>query len=144
MDFWASFWDIIWWFVWGFFFIAYLFALFAIIGDLFRDRALSGLGKAVWLVFLLFLPFVTALVYLVARGRGMAERSFQATRAAQQETEAYIRDVAGVSPAEEISRAKALLDAGAITAAEFDQLKSRALGAGATVPPDGVAARARR
>ncbi|WP_152189885.1 SHOCT domain-containing protein [Georgenia satyanarayanai] len=140
MDFWASFWDIIWWFLWAFFFIAYLFALFSIITDLFRDRAMSGWGKAVWLVFLLVLPLVTALVYLIARGSGMAERSAEASRGARQQAEAYIRDVAGSSPAEEISRAKALLDSGAISRAEFDHLKSRALStASAPARTDGTA-----
>lgn len=141
MEFWASFWDVIWWFLWAFVFIAYLFALFGIITDLFRDRKLGGLAKAVWLVFLFVVPFLTALVYLVARGRGMAERTFEANRAAQQQTEAYIRDVAGPSPAEEISRAKTLLDSGAISNAEFEQLKSRALATpgGAELRTDGPA-----
>jgi hypothetical protein len=71
MNFWTSFWDIIWWFVWAFAFIAYLFALFAIIGDLFRDRKLNGWLKAIWVLFLIFVPFLTALVYLIARGKGI-------------------------------------------------------------------------
>ncbi len=75
MTFWNSFWDIIWWFLWIFVFVAYMFALFSIVVDLFRDRKLNGWWKAVWLIFLIFVPFLTALVYLIARGRGMAERS---------------------------------------------------------------------
>jgi hypothetical protein len=73
--FWGSFWDIIWWFLWIFFFMAYLFALFAVIGDLFRDHTLNGWGKAVWIIFLIFVPFLTLLVYLIARGNSMAQRS---------------------------------------------------------------------
>lgn len=130
MDFWASFWDIIWWFLWAFVFIAYLMALFSIIADLFRDKDLSGWAKAVWLLFLLFLPLLTALVYVIARGRGMAERSSTATREARQEAESYIRDVAGTSPSAEIAKAKELLDSGAITREEFERIKAGALGTG--------------
>ena len=127
MNFWTSFWDIIWWFVWAFAFIAYLFALFAIIGDLFRDRKLNGWWKAVWILFLIFVPFLTALVYLIARGNGMAERSAAEAQQVRNATDSYIQQVAGSSPAEEIAKAKALLDSGAITAEDFAQLKAKAL-----------------
>jgi hypothetical protein len=127
MEFWTDFWDIIWWFVWAFAFIAYLFALFSIVGDLFRDRELSGWWKAVWLVFLVVLPFVTALVYLIARGRGMAERSVRAATTARAAGEEYIRDVAGATPGQQIAQAKILLDDGAIDRAEFESLKAHAL-----------------
>lgn len=126
MSFWTSIWDIIWWFITAFIFIAYLMALFSIITDLFRDRKLNGFAKAVWFVFLIFLPFVTALVYLIARGRGMGERSAVSTRHAQQAQEDYIREVAG-GPAAEITGAKNLLDSGAITQGEFETLKAKAL-----------------
>ena len=122
-----NFWNIIWLFFWSFAFIAYLFALFAIIGDLFRDRDLNGWGKAVWIIFLLFMPFLTALIYLIARGNGMAARSAGEARQARQAVDEHIRSVASSSPADEIAKAKALLDAGAITADEFVHLKSRAL-----------------
>ena len=128
--FWGSFWDIIWWFLWIFFFMAYLFALFAVIADLFRDHKLNGWWKAVWIIFLIFLPFLTALIYLIARGKSMAERSAAAAAESQQATNAYIRQAAGTSssPSEEIAKAKALLDAGSITQAEYDALKAKALG----------------
>jgi hypothetical protein len=133
VEFWTDFWDIIWWFVWAFVFIAYLFALFSIITDLFRDRDLSGWWKAVWLIFLLVLPFLTALVYLIARGRGMAERSAEAAVSARRAGDAYIREVAGAgSPGQQIAQAKALLDEGAITAEEFAVLKEHALGRAGT------------
>ncbi|GAA4152004.1 SHOCT domain-containing protein [Leifsonia shinshuensis] len=138
MDFWNNFWNIIWLFFWSFAFIAYLFALFAIISDLFRDHKLNGWWKALWIIFLIFVPFLTALVYLIARGPGMAERSQKEARQVQQSTDAYIRQVATASPADEIAKAKALLDAGTITPAEFDHLKSVALGhqgAGAHAAP---------
>lgn len=126
--FWGSFWDIIWWFLWAFVFVAYLFVLFAIISDLFRDHKLNGWWKALWIVLLIFFPFITALVYLIARGRGMAERGAAQARDMQRAQDQYIRSVAAASPADEIAKAKALLDAGTITEAEYDALKARALG----------------
>ncbi len=127
MNFWDNFWNIIWIFFWSFAFIAYLFALFAIVADLFRDHKLNGWWKALWIIFLIFVPFLTALVYLIARGSGMAERSQKEARQVQQATDTYIQQVAGSSPADEIAKAKALLDAGTITQEEFDHLKSKAL-----------------
>jgi hypothetical protein len=128
MTFWENFWDLIWWFLWAFVFIAYLFALFAIIGDLFRDHKLSGWWKAVWIIFLIFVPFVTALIYLIARGNGMAERSQKEAKQYHAATDQYIRQTVGaVSPSDEIAKAKALLDSGTITQAEYDQLKAKAL-----------------
>ncbi|ANJ28447.1 SHOCT domain-containing protein [Agromyces aureus] len=129
MDFWSNFWSIIWWFLWVFVFIAYLMILFSIVGDLFRDHKLSGWWKAVWIIFLIFVPFLTALVYLIARGQGMAERSQRDARQAQAAADDYIRQTAGTSasPADEIAKAKGLLDSGAITAEEFAHLKSKAL-----------------
>lgn len=128
MGFWENFWDIIGLFLWAFVFIAYLMALFAIIGDLFRDRKLNGWWKALWIIFLIFLPFLTALVYLIARGRGMAERSVREATQAQTAADEYIRSVAASSPADEIAKAKSLLDAGTITQQEYEMLKARALG----------------
>jgi len=123
-----SFWDIIWFIVISFAFIAYLMVLFHIIGDIFRDKDLSGGLKALWVICLIFFPFVTALVYLIARGPGMAERQATAMDQRQQAQDAYIQSVAGVkSPSAEIAQAKALLDAGTIDQAEYDTLKARAL-----------------
>jgi uncharacterized membrane protein YcjF (UPF0283 family) len=127
MEFWESFWDIIWWFLWVFVFVAYLMVLFQIITDLFRDRDLNGWAKAAWLILMLFLPIVTALIYLIARGRGMAERSAHWAEASRKQTESYIREVAGATPSDEIAKAKALLESGAITQTEYDTLKARAI-----------------
>ncbi|GAA2904638.1 putative membrane protein [Microbacterium keratanolyticum] len=129
MSFWTTIWDAIWWFLTIFVFVAYLMALFSIISDLFRDHKLNGWAKAVWMLFLVFLPFVTALVYLIARGRGMGERAQQQAAQAQEAANEYIRSVSGVAatPAAEIAHAKQLLDSGAITAEEFDKLKQSAL-----------------
>ena len=128
MDFLEATWDIIWFFFWSFAFIAYLMVLFSIIGDIFRDHTLSGWAKAAWMLFLIFVPFLTALVYLIARGKGMAERQMRAAQQNQAATEQYVRSVAGSgSSAEEITKAKALLDSGTITADEYAALKAKAL-----------------
>lgn len=126
MSFWTTIWDVIWWFILAFAFIAYLMALFSIITDLFRDRKLNGWFKAIWFVFLIFLPFLTALVYLIARGRGMGERQAAQVREMKDAQDAYIRQVSG-GAASEIAEAKKLLDSGAITQSEFDALKAKAL-----------------
>ena len=125
---WGSTWDFLWHFLIIFAWIAYLLVLFQILTDLFwRDHKTSGWVKAVWVIFLIALPWLTALVYLIARGKGMSERAQAAALAAKQDTDAYIREAAGRSPAQEIADAKALLDAGTISQAEFDGLKAKAL-----------------
>jgi hypothetical protein len=125
-DYWSHFGDIVWWSLTFFFFISYLIALFSIVTDLVRDRTLGGGAKALWLLFLVFLPFLTALAYLLFRGRGMSDRSADQQRKAQAAVDDHIRSVAG-GPAEEISKAKALLDSGAISAEEYARIKSAAL-----------------
>jgi Phospholipase_D-nuclease N-terminal len=106
----------------------YLMILFQIIGDLFRDKELSGWWKAIWIVALVFVPFLSALIYLIVRGRGMAERQAGEVRRAQAATDSYIKEAAGRgNPTDQIATAKGLLDDGTITAAEFDQLKAAAL-----------------
>ena len=96
--------------------------------DLFwRDHKTSGVVKAIWVIFLILLPYLTALVYLIARGTGMAERAREQALQAKKETDDYIRTAAGRSPAQEIADAKALLDGGTISQAEFDALKAKAL-----------------
>ena len=120
-----SFGNIIWFFLWSFAFVAYLFALFAVIADLFRDKELSGWWKAVWVIFLVFVPFLTVLVYLIARGKSMAERS---PRDAQVAEDDNYRPSVPANPASEIAQAKDLLDQGIISAGEFDAIKAKALG----------------
>jgi hypothetical protein len=125
---WDSFWDYLWSAVVIFAFIAYLMILFNILADLFwRDHKTSGWIKAVWVLFLIVFPYVTALIYLIARGKGMAERAQQQAQHAKQQTDDYIKHAAGRSPAQEIADAKALLDAGTISPADFDALKAKAL-----------------
>jgi predicted PurR-regulated permease PerM len=124
MDFGQFFWLLIW----SFIFVMYLMILFQILTDLFRDKELSGWWKALWVIVLIIFPFVTALIYLIARGRGMAERRAGEIQQVQQQTDEYIQQVAGRgNPAEQIATAKSLLDQGTINQAEFDRLKAAAL-----------------
>ena len=127
MSFWENFWDIFWWFFFVYAFIAFLWALFAVIGDLFRDEELSGWWKAVWILFLVFVPLLSVLVYVIARGKSMTERSIQRARANREASDAYIRSVATASPSEEITKATALRDSGTISSDEFERIKSKAL-----------------
>ncbi|MBG0565535.1 PLD nuclease N-terminal domain-containing protein [Actinoplanes aureus] len=115
-----------------FIFLGWFMGLFFIFGDLFRSRDLGGFAKTMWVLFLIFLPFLGMLVYLIARGSGMTERAMAAHAEMQKHQEAYIRSVAApaAGPAnatEEIAKAKGLLDSGTINAIEFEQLKTRAL-----------------
>ena len=123
----SNFWDFIWLILSTFVFVAYLLILFQIVADLFRDSELGGGSKALWLIGLIFVPMFTALVYVIARGNGMALRQRAAMERSKSEAESYIRQVAGKSPAEQIADAKALLDAGTINQDEFAKLKAKAL-----------------
>ena len=125
----SNFWSIIWIVVWSFLFVAYLMVFFYILMDLFRDTELSGWWKALWIAALIFMPFLTALVYLTTRGRSMAERRAAEAQQAQIRTEAYIRYVtgSGLSPAAGIAAAKKLLDDGTTSQSAVDRLKAEAL-----------------
>jgi hypothetical protein len=123
----SNFWDIVWLIVSTFVFVAYLLVLFQIVVDLFRDTELGGFAKALWIIGLIFVPLLTALVYIIARGAGMAQRQRAAFQRAKADTEADIKGVAGKSPAEQIADAKALLDAGTVSQDEFARLKAKAL-----------------
>ena len=114
-------------FIWAFVFIAYLMVLFSIVGDLFRDHKMSGWAKAAWIFFLIIGFWITALIYLIVRGGGMAQRQQAAMQEAQAQADAYIKQVAGNSHADEIAKAQALKDSGALTAAEFTALKKKIL-----------------
>lgn len=127
-----SFWDVVWFIIISFAFVAYLMMLFWIFADLFRDRDLSGWVKAIWVVAMFIAPLITALVYLIARGKGMSERTARDAVEHQRRQDEYIRQVAGQSSGpsatEQISQARSLLESGAITQAEYDTLKAQALG----------------
>lgn len=119
--------DLIWLMLWAFYFVAYLYVVIVIITDLFRDHQLNGWFKALWIIALVFVPLLTALVYIIARGREMAERAQAASPRAVAENDDY-RPAPSASPADDIAKAKQLLDSGVITAGEFEALKSKALG----------------
>ena len=124
-----SFWEFIWIVIGSFLLVAYLMMLFHIFADIFRDDSLGGWGKALWSIFVIIAPFLGALVYLIARGSGMAQRSLAQARQIQAEQAEYIRSVADVasSPADQVAQAKQLLDSGAITQHEFEAMKAKAL-----------------
>ena len=124
-----SFWDIVWFIFIFFAFMAYLMVLFTIITDLFRDDSVSGWMKALWIILLIFFPFITALIYLIVRGKGMQSRHITDAEGLREKQESYIRTLANtpMSPADHIARAKELLDNGTISQEEFDQLKAKAL-----------------
>ena len=123
-----SFWDWFWLLVWTFFFVCFLMVLFQIIIDLFRDRDLSGWWKALWVIFLIIFPFLAALIYLIARGKGMAERSARKQVEYQEYSQEEMRKISFASPTEEIAKAQALRDQGVITDGEFEAIKAKALG----------------
>ena len=108
--------------------IIFFWLLFIVFGDLFRRHDVSGWGKASWTIFVILLPFLGVLIYLIAEHEGIAQRNAQSTQAAQQQFDQYVQSVAAqTDPSEQIARAKKLLDDGSITQAEFDQLKQKAL-----------------
>ena len=123
----SQFWDILQLIASTILFVAYLIVLFHVVVDLFRDPELGGGYKALWIIGLLFIPVLTLLLYLLTRGGGMAERERAVYTQAKSDADAYIRQVAGKSPAEQIADAKALLDTGTINEAEYAKLKAKAL-----------------
>ena len=123
-----SFWDIVWFILISFAFMAYLMVMFAIVGDLFRDPEASGFAKAAWIIALIFLPFITSVVYVIAKGKDMGERQMRNAEQLREQQDAYIKQVAGTAaPTEQIAQAKSMLDTGAITPAEYERLKEKAL-----------------
>jgi hypothetical protein len=116
-------WSMLVFFLW----ISWFILLFHVIGDVFRRRDASGWNKTLWLIFLLFVPFIGVFAYLIANSDDMARRNMEAATAARAETDEYVRSVAGGGAAAEIERAKGLVDSGAISQAEFEALKAKAL-----------------
>jgi hypothetical protein len=118
------FWSMIIFFVW----VTWIWMMILILSDVFRRRDLSGWGKALWTFFLIILPFLGALIYLIAQSDGMAERRAQDVQGQRAQMDDYVRSVAGSGgAAAEIDKAKALLDSGAITQPEYEALKAKAL-----------------
>ena len=124
-----SFWDVLVWSFWIFIWISAIMIWFRCLFDLFGDSTLSGWGKAGWAILLIFVPWIGALIYLIARSGSMRDRQMAAVADAQAQQEKYIKSVAAASasPAEQIASAKSLLDSGTITQQEFDTMKAKAL-----------------
>ncbi len=112
-----------------FLFFAWFMCLFWVLSDIFRSKDLGGVAKTIWVVAVIIVPWLGILIYLVVRGGGMHERAVEQAQAMQKAQTEYIQSVAGSTgtPTEQITSAKGLLDSGAITQAEFDQLKTKAL-----------------
>lgn len=110
-----------------FFFVVWIWILITILSDLFRDHELSGWAKAAWVLFLVFIPFVTALVYLIARGEGMRDRAIRAQADAKQHMDSYIRQQAHSSPADDLHKLNDLREKGALSQEEFDRAKAKLL-----------------
>ena len=123
-----TFGQLMWSFLVFFTWILFFWMLFAVIGDIFRRHDISGWGKAGWIILVIVLPYLGVFIYLIAEHDGMAERNTQQVQAQQAVADQYIRSVSGSGgPASEIETAKNLLDSGAITQAEYDSLKAKAL-----------------
>ena len=112
-----------------FLFFAWFLCLFWVLGDIFRSKDLGGGGKTAWIIFVIIVPWLGVLVYVIARGKGMQERQLEQAKEAQAAQAEYIKSVAGAggSATDQIASAKGLLDSGAISQAEFDTIKAKAL-----------------
>jgi len=110
-----------------FFFVIWIWILITILSDLFRDHEISGWSKAAWVLFLVFIPFLTALIYLIVRGSGMRDRTIKAQADAKQHFDEYVREQAHVSPADELHKLNELKEKGALSAEEFEAAKKKLL-----------------
>jgi Short C-terminal domain/Phospholipase_D-nuclease N-terminal len=121
----GMFWTFLLFFIW----IAWIVVLFRVIFDIFRSKDLGGFGKALWVIFVILLPFLGVLVYLIARGHSMSERDYQEAKSQEQAFQAYVRNAAGSGggSADELTKLAGLRDQGVITDAEFQAQKARLL-----------------
>ena len=111
-----------------FFFVIWIWILITILTDLFRDHEISGWAKAAWVLFLVFIPFLTALIYLIARGEGMRDRTIKAQADAKKHFDEYVRQQAHAgSAADELHKLAELKDKGALSQEEFDRAKVKLL-----------------
>ena len=124
----ATFLDFLWSLIIIFFMVAFFMILFQVIGDLFRRDDVSGFGKVLWILFMIFFIFFGVFIYLIVNGNGMRERQMAAMKESQQQFDSYVRETAGTGgSADQIAKAKELLDAGTITQEEFDAIKAKAI-----------------
>ena len=120
----SGFWYLLIFFAW----VIWFWLLITVFADVFRRHDIGGLGKAGWIILVIILPYLGVLIYLIAEHKGIADRNTRQAKAAQQEFDDYVQQVASQSdPADQIAKAKQLLDAGTITQAEFDSMKAKAL-----------------
>ena len=119
--------NIVWSMIIFFAFVIWIWLLITVFADIFRRRDIGGGMKAIWIIFVIVLPYLGVLIYLIAEHNGMADRSEAQMKQIKSQQDAYIQSVAGSSPADQIAQAKALLDSGTITQAEFDAMKAKAL-----------------
>ncbi len=120
--------NFVWLMIMFFAFVVWFWILITVFSDIFRRRDIGGGMKAIWIIFVVLFWWLGVLIYLIVEHKGMADRSMEQMKAAQAQQAEYIQTVAGTSPADQIASAKGLLDSGAITQAEFDTLKAKALG----------------
>jgi hypothetical protein len=124
--------EVFWTMLIFFAFVVWLWILFTVLGDIFRRHDTSGFAKVLWIIFIVVLPYLGVFVYLIAEHEGMTERAMARQQAAQAQFDDYVQSVAPkTDPAEQIDKAKRLLDSGSITQAEFERLKQKALGVSA-------------
>jgi hypothetical protein len=120
--------EVFWTMLIFFAFVVWLWILFTVIADLFRRHDTSGFMKVLWIIFIIVLPYLGVFVYLIVEHKGMTERAISSQKAAQSQFDDYVQSVAAkTDPTEQINKAKSLLDSGAITQAEFESLKAKAL-----------------
>ena len=117
----------LWLMILFFAFIIWIWLLITVFADIFRRRDIGGGMKAIWIIFVIIAPYLGVLIYLIAEHNGMADRSMEQMKAMKAQQDDYIKSVAGSSPADQVAQAKSLLDSGAITQAEYDALKAKAL-----------------
>ena len=123
--------EVFWTMLIFFAFFIWIWLLFTVFADLFRRDDASGWAKAAWIIFIIVIPYLGVLVYLIAEHKGMTERTIRAQESAKSDMDQYVRSVAGQGdPSEQIAKAKRLLDEGTINQAEFDQIKQKALASG--------------
>ncbi len=119
--------DVMWTMIVFFLWVLWFWLLFTVFADIFRRHDISGWGKTGWLIFTIVLPFLGVFVYLISQGPGMNERNLERQKSQRAQFDEYVRETAGGGAAAEIDKAKSLLDSGAITQAEFDAIKQKAL-----------------
>ena len=122
-NFWSFFWDVLLLFAW----IIWFWLLITVFIDIFRRHDTSGFSKVLWVIFVIIVPYVGVLIYLLVEHQGMADRNAKQAQAQQQQFDTYVKSVAQTDPTEQISKAQQLLSQGAITQEEFDQIKAKAL-----------------